>query len=71
MSLREDEPKNFPELRTGKGGLILPQLNVPGFVDPLWEVLPLWREDGRWVLKNGGEEERKEGWEGKCGLYIK
>lgn len=33
MSLREDEPKNFPGKEQEKEALVLPQLSVPGFVD--------------------------------------
>lgn len=39
-------------LDTEERDLVLPQLNVSGFINSPWEFLPLGGVDGRWVREN-------------------
>lgn len=72
-------PRYSPSLRDAllsldaKGRrLVLPQLNVPGFVNFAWEALPFWRIRWGWVrdMWRGGESKRRNG-RGNCGWYVK
>ena len=43
-------------LNAGGRDVVLPQLNVPGFVDSPWETLPFLRSGWGWI---GWEQEGK------------
>lgn len=70
-------PRYSPSLRNAllsldgkRRRLVLPQLNVPGFVNSPWEALYFWRIGWGWVRDMRGRGEQEKEWKRKLWMVC-